>query len=59
MIRDQVVDLLKTFGPLPSMDFVKHLGMKKPTVINALCVAHKHGDVWYIHGQKQNGLWDA
>jgi hypothetical protein len=59
MIRDRVVALLRTFGPLPSSAFVEALGMKKQTVINALGVAKKKGDVRCIRGVGRLNLWEA
>ena len=57
MIGDPILCILKTFGPLPSSEFVC-CGLKRSTVIHALCTAKKYGEVRCIPGEARRNLWD-
>jgi len=59
MIGTQILCILRTFGPLPSSEFVNHLGMKKSTVINDLCRMKKYREVRCIPGYQKRNLWEA
>ncbi|MCK9571239.1 hypothetical protein M0R72_19985 [Candidatus Pacearchaeota archaeon] len=58
MIGDQILCILRTFGPLPSSAFVA-CHMKRDTVRNNLSRMKRRDEVRCIPGYQKRNLWEA
>ncbi len=62
MSQDEVLALLRSFGPLEAREIAKFGTLARKTVVHELRRSERRGDVWRLYGTGQRGgrcLWGA